>query len=352
MSKDIIVLFDGTGNKPEPPSGSVDDEPRFSSNVYRVWQAYGGEDLVGMPEIVRSYQAGGRRLIYVRGIGTDEPMAAPFSALGIGFRGRLRQALEHFAAHYEVGDRVFLFGFSRGAIAARCFANLLQHVGPNLTDLTHAFNNFAAGRRPTQEPVAVVFLGIWDSVASRVDLDLSNIDLSPANVENCRHALALDEARSDFLPTRWQSKSVRTRAIEAWFIGAHSNIGGGYGKEQDAANLANIAFFWILWGALELGLNVNAPGLEGYYSEHLKPAVDSYGNMWNQPILRILKHFRETKKERTLMPNDLLHASVLEWGEPGYAPLANRHPDCRPWNELRTSPWGFDDENNLIERVA
>jgi uncharacterized protein (DUF2235 family) len=78
------------------------------------------------------------------------------------------------------------------------------------------------------------FLGIFDTVGSfGVPGDRSNIgyDLSiPANVQNVRHAIARDEARTLFPLTQIKGSSSR---IEKMFPGVHSDVGGGYGDNKD-----------------------------------------------------------------------------------------------------------------------
>jgi len=79
---------------------------------------------------------------YIRGIGTDpQPLTSMFLAmrawvrnkcdqgLGAGATRRLKHAYRFIARHYEPGDQIVLFGFSRGAFLAQILAGFLQRVG-------------------------------------------------------------------------------------------------------------------------------------------------------------------------------------------------------------------------------
>ncbi|MEQ1399729.1 DUF2235 domain-containing protein, partial [Salmonella enterica] len=51
------------------------------------------------------------------------------SIAGEGIKRNIADCYEFIINHYEPGDRIFLFGFSRGAYTARCVANLLMLCG-------------------------------------------------------------------------------------------------------------------------------------------------------------------------------------------------------------------------------
>lgn len=69
------------------------------------------------------------------------------------------------------------------------------------------------------------------------DTELSGI------VEHAFHALAIDEHREPYRATLWDPKQKPSQRIEqAWFVGAHSNVGGGY-KER---GLSNVTLGWMM----------------------------------------------------------------------------------------------------------
>jgi uncharacterized protein (DUF2235 family) len=123
--------------------------------------------------------------------------------------------------------------------------------------------------------VPVTYLGIYDTVgamgfdalaipglSSRLTL---HHNMRPTSVmQKCRHALAIDEHRSGFRHTplraylhntsesEWTGRrdEWNRRIEQRWFVGAHSNIGGGY----ESNVLANAPLEWMLEGAEEAGL--------------------------------------------------------------------------------------------------
>jgi hypothetical protein len=100
----------------------------------------------------------------------------------------------------------------------------------------------------------VRFLGVWDVVAAfglaNLGDDLLNIghhlSLPMSNLQYCFHAMALDERRPSFLPTRLPG------AVEVWFRGVHSDVGGGNGN----SGLNDIALKWMMKKAKGAGLPI------------------------------------------------------------------------------------------------
>jgi hypothetical protein len=88
------------------------------------------------------------------------------------------------------------------------------------------------------------FVGVWDVVAAFGMGFLGNellnfghnLSVPRSGIRYCFHALALDEQRLPFIPTRLQG------AYEVWFRGAHSDIGGGNGNR----GLNDIALKWMM----------------------------------------------------------------------------------------------------------
>ena len=71
-------------------------------------------------------------------------------------------------------------------------------------------------------------------------------------VEFVRHALAIDETRSNFERVPWGKKEdrpdIKTGDVDwfkqLWFAGNHSDIGGGY--PEDGARLSDITLDWMV----------------------------------------------------------------------------------------------------------
>jgi hypothetical protein len=114
----------------------------------------------------------------------------------------------------------------------------------------------------------VYFLGLWDTVKSYGGIwpqSLPHLRHNPI-VRKVRHALALHEQRSWFLPTSWggidsdrpmdDPRYADQDVVEIWFRGSHSDVGGGYA--DDAA--ATISLRWMLNEAAGSGLRLNDAG--------------------------------------------------------------------------------------------
>jgi len=167
------------------------------------------------------------------GLGTHFGSYLAGRIAGVDWRTTFRSARRWFEANYEtlpkdtVSTKVFLFGFSRGALLARHFAAWLDKLG-----------------------ISVAYIGLWDTVDATVGLDVS-LDC-PRNVRRARHAVSRDETRKFFqyVPLEGDRKQV----VEMLFPGSHSDVGGLY---DDSHLIADIALAWIAAGAKREGLRLN-----------------------------------------------------------------------------------------------
>ncbi|WWW35417.1 DUF2235 domain-containing protein [Stenotrophomonas rhizophila] len=148
-----------------------------------------------------------------------------------------RRKLEQILANPKPGAPTIpmitldLFGFSRGAAAARAFLN-------HLTE-------WAGGRQPRVcgIPLRVRFMGLFDTVASVEQADSVPLPfdghmawakpehmLIPTFVEQCVHMVAGHEARNSFpLTTIGASREQAPARLEIVYPGVHADVGGGYG---------------------------------------------------------------------------------------------------------------------------
>jgi uncharacterized protein (DUF2235 family) len=124
MSKNIVVYSDGTGQ-----DGGVRPEQRVS-NIYKMYRA-------GRTHPDTAIDPALQVTFYDAGLGTDigaTAMTTPVrfvqkllgSVTGQGIKRNIADCYEFIINHWEPGDRIFLFGFSRGAYTVRCVANLLM----------------------------------------------------------------------------------------------------------------------------------------------------------------------------------------------------------------------------------
>ncbi|MBL0943933.1 MAG: DUF2235 domain-containing protein [Hydrogenophaga sp.] len=128
MPKNIVIFSDGTGQ-----AGGLRPDQNLS-NIYKLFRACrpGPESPIDPTQQVAFYDAG---------LGTmNDEGRIPFrpiqlfrklwsSATGTGISRNIVDCYEAILKHYEPGDRVFLFGFSRGAYTARCVGGVLSLCG-------------------------------------------------------------------------------------------------------------------------------------------------------------------------------------------------------------------------------
>jgi hypothetical protein len=248
-------------------------------------------------EVIAAQENPKHLCFYVDGVGTQDALG---KVAGFGLKPRVLKAYEFLAENYREGDRVYVFGFSRGAHAARTLCGLVAHCGvPNGAEKRALAQEvgYSEGAvwdfceknlheppikakgpevrqklRDNQELVArrfpgldwregkIQFLGLWDTVPA---LHFTNIsddgevgvkDGRPErykirpypNIKTVAHAIAIDELRSQFRAVRVGPPldPGSTKVYEVWFPGAHSDVGGGY--QADSNDLAGISLDWML----------------------------------------------------------------------------------------------------------
>ncbi|MCX7513399.1 DUF2235 domain-containing protein [Frateuria sp. STR12] len=274
----LIVCCDGTWNTLE----HTDQGLPAPTNVAKVYNA--------------AVKDGQQLAYYHPGVGTNggwlDRMVG--GGTGAGLERNIMSAYQWLATHYHDGDRIFLFGFSRGAYTVRSLGGLLAHSGLlDLSDATlvpaetwsrveavfeayrsgqpfanakgYAFHGVAPGK-PTAGTISVHFMGVWDTVgALGIPLELSvlrfigdphryqfhDTKISPM-IAHARHAVAMDERRADFMPTLWTNIRRPERVHQVWFPGVHGDVGGGYAQ----AGLSDIALEWMLDEAATCGLRL------------------------------------------------------------------------------------------------
>src|ERR1700752_4264449 len=128
MSKNLVVFSDGTGQ-----AGGLAPDQRLS-NIYKLYRAtrVGPDNDISPTDQVAFYDPGLgtqsdtgniRLKIYAR------VRTFASSATGAGIGRNIIDCYEAILKHHEPGDRIFLFGFSRGAYTARCVAGVLRLCG-------------------------------------------------------------------------------------------------------------------------------------------------------------------------------------------------------------------------------
>ncbi|MEM1287727.1 MAG: DUF2235 domain-containing protein [Pseudomonadota bacterium] len=371
--KRIVILCDGTWNR-------VDS--RTPTNVVRLAQALRPVDPLGIVQVPLYIEG--------VGMGKGVTRTARFydkilgGATGAGLSQNIADAYRHLVFLYEPGDEVFIFGFSRGAYTARSLTGLIRSTGivqrdrldllpeamkryrirdksevrPNseasfmhrlqmsprvVTSQEEAQWREKEGFADAKQPphlLKISFLGVWDTVGAlgvprhlsvaglfnRNKYEFHDADLS-SMVTSARHAVALDETRPSFEPTRWANIERLNREHpaqpaafqEKFFLGDHGSVGGG----GDITALSNIALSWVIEGAQEAKLNFDARALQNF-----RRGQDPMGPLMNlsRPLTLVEKALRLGAKDRK-GPSELneVHKSVLQRIR-GSQPLGDAEP--------------------------
>ncbi len=292
MPRNLALFFDGTWNTPG-------DE----TNVRRLFRLTAARDSYQCKLLSRSAakeashtpdQLGEVEQLkyYHKGVGTTWSSRILGGMFGAGLSKNIRDGLVWLANHYRENDRIYIFGFSRGAYTARSLVGLINKCGiPRLPSgpcsqrtvkglVATAYHIYregqwtkdafqAKGFRQTYcwPDVKIKFIGVWDTVGALGlpvheiwfgsdyyrfhDTQLSDI------VDNAFHAVAVDEHRPDFAATMWDaSTKLREgqRVEQRWFPGAHADVGGGYSKGR----LYQAPLRWMQEMATQCGLTFKA----------------------------------------------------------------------------------------------
>ncbi len=290
MPKNIIVLSDGTGQ---------DGGRGHDSNVYKLFRML--ED-----------RTENQIVFYDEGLGTDTKKVTG-SAAGAGFSKNILQCYHFIYDNYEAGDKIFLFGFSRGAATVRSLAAFIHYFGmlpkarPELIE--RAWDLYRAGRKerhdeeettakkntgrrgPQDEDLtprdtfsdsakqfirehpnqwaSIEFLGVWDTVPALGLVPLKSLNLLintfpmwkhgfhdfklQPSVKHAYHALSIDDDRLWFHPTIWKECGPGQTVQQVWFSGSHTDVGGGF----MAAGLPDVTLEWMVEKAVFHGIRLH-----------------------------------------------------------------------------------------------
>lgn len=303
--KRLALFFDGTWNMPES-----------NTNVWRLslMLADKGED--GVPQLK----------FYDEGVGTHWFDRISGGAFGYGLSENARLGYRWLMEHYNPGDEIFVFGFSRGAFTARSLTGVIARCGLLKPDAPMSFMQLYERyqKGDTVRPIyqlkylqgqgeknfdfeenilleytyyhrnLIKMVGVWDTVGtlgvplgnipgfSRHTMGFHNTHLSTL-VQNSYQALALDEERQPYWAVLWtnfvptqpnpaDATHTDNRMIEQrWFAGAHCNVGGGYRNDL----LPQRPLAWIQGKAHGCGLAFRSETVVNDGDLEMKPR-DSY----------------------------------------------------------------------------
>lgn len=261
--KNIVVCLDGTWNQP----GQKDFGYLAETNVFKLFMMLKGTtspkhyNASRCKEYLDENQFAKQIAFYYHGVGNtlenSELGQLLGGVFGMGADAIVARAYLDVVRVYRPGDRIFLFGFSRGAAIARLLAGVIGRRGvPNsLWTLNLFFRHWLVwASSKAIENVPVEVLGCWDTVgAFGISKNILGIPFQKVNllkdlsvslcVKRAYHLVALDETRDSFEPTLMEPDPISpNRVIEVWFSGNHSNVGGGYATDK----LSNVTLDFML----------------------------------------------------------------------------------------------------------
>ncbi|TXC73375.1 DUF2235 domain-containing protein [Sphingorhabdus soli] len=330
--RNLVVMLDGTGNELGRNLSNVLKLFRMAEKSERQLVYYDpGVGTIGRPSPWRRLRQNTEKVLGL--------------AFGYGLDENVLEAYSWLCERWQTGDKIWLFGFSRGAWTARVLGGMIHMIGllrpdqlnmcdyalgaykraSDSDDLSIAwhFSRVSAARKAEIE-----FIGVWDTVASvlvpRPDRawipSLETLPYTSTNpsVKSLRHALAIDERRRMFRPAHWKmgqkyiknpfSKSPPPDqdAVEMWFAGVHSDVGGGYPEEE--SGLSKFPLVWMAEESKAKGLHINTAMLnhlargrqrKGGTHQYVKPDPSAKahrslrGAWWVLEILPKLTKYRE-----------------------------------------------------------
>lgn len=251
-------------------------------------KAKGNSNVVSLYEMLDLSDPDRQVAFYDPGVGTFGAQGAWTSfgrgltkvlglTFGFGIKFNLAEAYTYLMKVYEPGDRIFVFGFSRGAYTARALAGmsyrggLMRSGAENLVtylvsaytkgnswskddwDKIDRFSDAFSVETDGSHALPIHFLGLWDSVKALGILRWNPHWLYTRQLPNAhiiRHAVSVDERRRpyrEYLVEPTDKSDLR----EVWFAGVHSDVGGGF---KDEVELSVVSLKWMTDRALDEGL--------------------------------------------------------------------------------------------------
>jgi uncharacterized protein (DUF2235 family) len=346
---------------------------RVAAFLDGTWDTLNNNTNVWRLKSLCDFDTAGQIVYYSRGVGTRIGEKIRGGVTGYGLDNEIIDAYTWIVEIFEQGDDIFIFGFSRGAYAARALSGLISKCGILKLGAPLSIEQlYARYRRRTERtirklsedgpktyrtledrwlvkycvPTNIKFVGVWDTVGS-LGNPLAGLRLNIARHrfldthlylynEFAFHALALDEHRAQFEPTFW-TRTVENDATtrphartleeveQRWFVGSHGNVGGGLPSDP----LAQLPLRWLMDKSAAHGL-IFRSGFEMDAQDHVAPIFNSYANFlpaWLRPFSPPFFRPVGTEPEvgttsTTSRINETIDASVFErWrANPAYRP--------------------------------
>ncbi|OSD00889.1 hypothetical protein PYCCODRAFT_1436952 [Trametes coccinea BRFM310] len=210
-ARTLVLCFDGTGDQFDADNSNV----------------------VAFFSLLKKDDRREQMVYYQTGIGTySSPQVSAFQAkfdkvldamIAWHLDAHVQGGYEFLMQNYQAGDKICLFGFSRGAYTARALAGMIHKVGLlpacNNQQVPFAYKMYTrddelgwkqstAFKKAFSIDVDIDFIGVWDTVDS-VGVIPRRLPFTSSNksIRVFRHALALDERRARFQPNLFKRGS-------------------------------------------------------------------------------------------------------------------------------------------------
>lgn len=337
MSKNIVLLSDGTGQR-----GGVG----YETNVWSLYKSIVNDDP-------------NQLICYDDGVGSQKSRVQKIlgGMTAFGLAQNVRDLYTFLIRHWEPEDRIYLFGFSRGAFTVRILSDLIAHCGiirlhANITsedqldelvksayvatlkayyrpEYARAFSDtYSWNVKPH-----IHFIGVWDTVGA-IGLPFKQARFAMHNfieygfrghalndrVDYAAHAISIDDSRETFHPVVWDERIDRNpeRISQMWFSGVHTNVGGGYPKNQ----LSRVSLEWMIDQVELADQKAGLPASECLMFcknklETISNDKDAYGRMYNSrsglsTVYRFLPRDMEAYGESYTEEKIKIHPSVFK----------------------------------------
>ena len=220
--------------------------------------------------------------------------------VGRGLSAQIQEAYGVLAARYRPGDRIYKFGYSRGAFAVRSLSGIIDRVGLLRSEFAttryvdRVWRRYRGSRRSEDfrsrychGDVKINMTGIYDTV-SALSVNLpwfaqilpDNYSFHNHRISDCvlagYHALALDETRAAYAPERWEADETGAphEMEQVWFSGSHADVRGHLLGQETARPSANIPLIWMMEHAERHDLRLPETWREGL---HINAKASSVG---------------------------------------------------------------------------
>jgi uncharacterized protein (DUF2235 family) len=365
--KNLVICCDGTGNSFETITEDSNVVKLYSSLIVNDEQRCYYHPGVGTMGAQNSRGRIDREWSRIKGL-----------AFGAGLLDNMGDAYRYLMDTYVDGDKIFLFGFSRGAFTARALASLIHVFGllcagnhgaiPYILQMYARRSRQAKHGKITFAPdtafqwqfshvndVRIHFCGLWDTVSSYGwvydPIQLPFLGSNPI-INTGRQSISIDERRCFYQDNLWGEPLPGQDIRQVWFSGVHSDVGGSYPEPE--SGLSKITLEWMLIQAVRAGLKIDprraetvlgskppVPEIDGL-PKYVQPNNDAcihkslHGPWW---ALEVLPHrdphakgkgwYLPLGQHRRIPAHSRIHESV---------PTGNRTPANLP-ADYQIEPW-------------